>query len=293
MSDSRTDPPNYFSELRLVSWNVLAAPWASPQWYPKEMDASVLGREARDSLVAAALSAFDVDVMCLQETTLPGLEYLLGELGPDYELHFAGNGPELWSNWGAPETPWEPNGTAIVYRRARFTELARGAIDLGSHGNVACWLRLHEVSSDRDLQVVSLHLDSDDKDRRRSELPALFAALHAEGPVIIAGDYNEDTVTSSLDDGFAGLGDPFFERGFSDVFADLGRREPTHPYARPGDDFAPLAIIDHFLVRGIEAVDAEVIDAGVWTIDSPVRRIEELLRRTGADHLALRATVAL
>ena len=55
--------------------------------------------------------------MCLQETTPPDLAVVLERLGGGYEAHQTSNGPELWSNWSTAEHPWEPNGTAIVWRR--------------------------------------------------------------------------------------------------------------------------------------------------------------------------------
>jgi endonuclease/exonuclease/phosphatase family metal-dependent hydrolase len=249
------------------------------------MEPALLRRDARSQLVADALESFDADVLCLQETTPVDLEFVQQRLGHRYELQFATNGPELWSNWGAPETPWEPNGTAVLFRAERFDELDRGSIELGPHGNVATWVRVHDRSNDDELQVVSLHLDSDDRDRRRAELPALFGAIAPAGAVIIAGDYNEDTITSDL-------GASFFDRGFVDVLDAVGRREPTHPYARPGDEWAALATIDHVLVRDLLPVGGEVVDAGVWAVEVPGERIEALLRHTGSDHLALRAEVA-
>ncbi len=274
------------NELKLVTWNVLAAPWASPIWYPAEMDSTVLDRQTRTALVAKALRNFDPDVICLQETTPPDLAYILRALGEGYAFHFASNSKELWANWGASETPWEPNGTAVILRSDRFIESASGEIELGPHGNVATWVRLVDVSNGKQIQIVSAHLDSDDDDRRRSELPALFDAISTSGAVVIAGDYNEDTIST-------GFGEPFFERGFADVFALLDNRLPTHPYFRPGDDLADRATIDHILVREVHAVTCDVIDVGIWSLEPAEKRMEELLRRTGSDHLALTVSLTL
>jgi endonuclease/exonuclease/phosphatase family metal-dependent hydrolase len=275
--------------LRLVSWNILAAPWAGPQWYPRDMDRAVLDRVGRRARIAAAIQSLGPDLCCLQEATPADLDVIRCGLGDRWQAHFASNGPSLWSNWGSPEIEWEPNGTAIVWDADRITCLEQGTIDLGPHGNVATWAQLCDTSAAREAIVVSLHLDSDDPDRRRAELVPLFAAIDDAAPdgvaVVIAGDYNEDTIDAGASSG--SFGGEFFDRGFDDALARLGRHDPTHAYARPGDDWAALATIDHVMVRGVAATDGRVVDAGLWDIESAATRMEACLRRTGSDHLAL------
>jgi endonuclease/exonuclease/phosphatase family metal-dependent hydrolase len=270
--------------ISIVTWNVLAAPWAGAQWYPQGMDPTVLERAGRAARVGAALATLDVDLMFLQETTPTDLVASLAVVGDGWSVHSASNGSDLWSNWGSPETPWEANGPALAFRDERFDEIERGVIDLGPHGNVAPWVRLRDRVDDTILQAVSVHLDSDDPARRLAEIDPLLAGIDGD-VVVVAGDCNEDTVTGAI-------GRPLFAAGFVDVLAELGRREPTFPYARPGDDWELLCLLDHVLVRGLTPRDGEVLDAGTWSVDDPNERIGELLRRTGADHLAVRALVA-
>ncbi len=184
--------------FRVVSWNVLAAPWALPQWYPKQMDARLLDRVDRRELVAAALRGLQPDVCCLQEVTPPDLDVMLTAFDRP-ESHFVSHGQELWANWGSAEVPWEPNGTAVIWNADRFDVIARSHVELGPHGNFAAVVDLRDGSLDRTQRVVSVHLDSDDADRRRSEIPRLLAACADPPVVVIAGDYNEDTVTSGSD----------------------------------------------------------------------------------------------
>ena len=68
--------------ISVVTWNVLAAPWAAPAFYPPDLDAALLERGARAHLVGTLLASLDVDVMCLQETTPPDLGVVLECLGP-------------------------------------------------------------------------------------------------------------------------------------------------------------------------------------------------------------------
>ena len=98
------------------------------------------------------------------------------------------------------------------------------------------------------------------------------------------GDCNEDTTGTDLAAILA-------EHEFLDALTVVGNGEPTHPIARPSDDYAPLARLDHVLVRGAAVAAGRVVDADVWTLDGPGTRMIEGLRRTGSDHLAVVATV--
>jgi endonuclease/exonuclease/phosphatase family metal-dependent hydrolase len=268
--------------LTLVTWNVLAAPWAAPGFYPAELDAALLDRNVRADLVAARLASLDADVMCLQETTPPDLAVVLERLGNGYEVHQTSNGPELWSNWSTPERPWEPNGTAIVWHRDAFTEVRQGSVELSDDANLATTIDAQHVGSGRRFRVMSIHLDADEPEYRRVQLPVALAAFAPdpgrETVDVIAGDCNEDTVNTDL-------GTLCRDHGFDDALTELDRLEPTHPYARPADDYAPLARLDHVLVRGARPVEGWVVDSDVWAVPDPGRRLAEHLRVTGSDHL--------
>ena len=274
------------SPLTLVTWNVLAAPWAAPEFYPADMDPSWLDRAARADLTGALLASLNADVVCLQETTPPDLAVVLRRLGTEYLHHAAPNGRDVWSKWSTPEVPWEPNGTAIVWRRDAFTDVVTDALMLTDDGNVATVVCARQVSSDRPIRIMSVHLDADDPALRRRQLPvALDAFAPAESTVdVVAGDCNEDTIATDL-------GRICHEREFWDALTQLGRLEPTHPYARPSDDYAPLARLDHVLVRGAEPHRGAVIDSDVWGVENPGERLGEHLRRTGSDHLPVVVTV--
>ncbi len=274
----------------VLSWNVLAAPWASPRWYPEGMDAEVLERGRRVELATAILQGIPHDLACLQETTPPDLARLRD---PRYDVHAADNDASLWSSWSTPEATWEPNGPAVMWRRDRFVDVETGAFDLGDHGNRAAWIRAREPRRSHTLRVVSVHLDADDRDRRRAELARLLEWCRPEPGVtdIVAGDLNADTVATSLAP--SGIADLVAAAGFVDALVSVGRRAPTHPYARPTDEYASLATIDHVLVRNGTAIDGAVVDSDVWTIDDPAARLEATLRRTGSDHLPIVSSIAL
>jgi endonuclease/exonuclease/phosphatase family metal-dependent hydrolase len=273
------------TQLTVVSWNVLAAPWAAPAYYPDGMDPAVLDRVVRRELVAGRLAELDADVVCLQETTPADLAAIVAALGPGCGVHDAPNGRELWAGWTTAELPWEPNGTAIVWRSDRVAEVATGALTLSNDGNVATAITARV--GDTDVHVVSVHLDVDQPAVRREQLRVACAGLNGRaGATVIAGDCNEDTIGTDL-------GAIASEHGFVDALTAAGNTDPTHPLARPTDDYAPLARLDHVLVRGATVASGRVVDADVWSVDGPGDRMVEGLRRTGSDHLAVIATLTL
>ena len=201
-------------------------------------------------------------------------------------MHAVPNGQELWANWATPELPWEPNGTAVAWRRDAFTDAVAGRLPLGG-GNVATTAELTHTSGAR-VRVVSVHLDVDHPELRRTQLATVLATLPAADGTfdLVAGDCNEDTAGTDL-------GAIVADAGFVDVLDELEVVAPTHPYARPGDDWTALARLDHVLVRGAVPMAGQVVDAGTWAVEIPGIRMAELLRRTGSDHDAVVATVEI
>ena len=280
-------------ELTVVTWNVLAAPWAAAEHYPADMDPALLDRTARGGLVASVLASLDAEVMCLQETTPPDLARLCAQLGDEYGVAAAPNGAALWSSWSTDAVPWEPNGTAVVWRRDAFTDVVTGEVVLSVDGNVATTMRACHVGSGGHVRVMSVHLDADSPALRRAQLPVALAAFEGDGQSdhgvvdldIVAGDCNEDTVGTDL-------GAAAEHHDFRDALNGLGNFDPTHPYARPSDDYAPIARLDHVFVRGATPLAGRVVDSDVWDIVVPASRLGEHLLRTGSDHLPVIVTVA-
>ncbi len=272
-------------EVRVVTWNVLAAPWAAPAFYPDGMDPALLDRRTRTELVAKTVRSIDADVLCLQETTPIDLATVLLELDGRYDHHAVPNGPELWANWSTPVVPWEPNGTAVLWRRGRFDAVARGGVELSSDGNVATWVELTGPGGAQ-FRIMSVHLDADDLTIRRAQLPVALAAFAAEpGTVdVVAGDCNEDA-------GAGDLGAKLDHAGFVDALSVLGITNPTHPYARPGDGWEALARLDHVMLRGVTPAAGAVLDFGTWTTEIPGDRMAALLAATGSDHNPVAVTL--
>ena len=68
--------------INIASWNVLAAPWASPQHYPHDLDVALLERAGRNDRLAARLRDLGDrrDIWCFQEVTEPELTMLCSAL---------------------------------------------------------------------------------------------------------------------------------------------------------------------------------------------------------------------
>ena len=277
-------------ELTVVTWNVLAAPWAAREHYPVEMDPELLDRTVRAGLVASVLARLDADVVCLQETTAPDLAATRAQLGDVYDVAAAPNGASLWSNWSTAAVPWEPNGTAVLWRRTAFSDVFTGEVELCADGNVATTIRARHVGSGAFIRIMSVHLDADSPELRRAQLPLALAASEAEGHSdhgvidIVGGDCNEDTVGTDL-------GVAVQHHGFCDALSELANFDPTHPYARPSDDYAPIARLDHVFVRSATPLAGRVVDSDVWDIVVPAARLGEHLLRTGSDHLPVTVTL--
>ena len=251
--------------LTVLSWNVLAAPWAAPAYYPAEMDTALLERGRRRDLVARQVAALGADLVCLQETTAVDLLAIVAALGGAYVAHSAPNGSELWASWATAELPWETNGTAVLWRPERFEAVETGALALSDDGNVATTFAARVAGTGTSVTARSVHLDVDHPELRRAQLRVALGELTTADLVVVAGDCNEDTIGTDLERIAADL-------DFADALTAVGNTEPTHPLARPSDDYAPLARLDHVLVRGAVPVAGRVVDADVWTVDGPGAR---------------------
>lgn len=267
--------------LTVATWNVLAAPWAAPAFYPAGMDPALLDRRTRAERTRSVLQSLGADVVCLQETTPPDLVRPLEDgLDLQFDVHAAPNGRRLWSNWSTPDVPWEPNGTAILWRRGALVDVETGEVALSDDGNIAATLTARHAASGATVRVVSVHLDADQPERRYRQLSVALSAFDAARAVIdvVAGDCNEDTVGTSLSSAIADF-------GFQDALSGVGNSDPTHPYARPSDDFASVGRIDHIFVRGERPTRGWVVDSDVWNIERASERLTAHLARTGSDHL--------
>src|SRR3990172_6686083 len=125
------------TEIKIVAFNVLAAPWASPLYYPSS-SLPYLDRNYRVQKTIAVLQnlSVDTDVFCLQETTPVEFQLIANSL-PDYLGLQANHASTYWSQWVTEVPPWELNGNAILVKKSKFKDVKLSDIALSSSGNHA------------------------------------------------------------------------------------------------------------------------------------------------------------
>ena len=274
----------------MVTFNVLAPVWAAPDWYPPEMDMSLLDAGYRRARITAFLAsrAADTDVFCLQEVQESELPAFLAALGSGFTGTMAHNDRDWWSNWVVPSIPWAPNGSAIAVRRQASSNLSFRDIPLSGDGNHAELVEGVHKATGRRFRAASIHLDSDVEANRGREARALMAALPpAAGTTdVVCGDFNEDAVTGKA-------GGIVRRAGFLDVLDAVGNHEPTHPWSSSYNGATRWATIDHLTVRGARPLSGDVLDFGGLSISDELTRIESNLRTTGSDHYPVAGAAGL
>ena len=272
-------PPN--AQLGMVTFNVLAPVWAAPDWYPPEMDMSLLDAADRRARITSFLAsrAADTDVFCLQEVQESEFPAFLAAVGSGFAGAMSHNDRDWWSNWVVPEIPWAPNGTAIMVRRQAFSNLVFRDIALSGDGDHAELVEGVHRATSRRFRAASIHLDSDKEANRGREARSLMSQLPpAAGAIdIVCGDFNEDSVTGTA-------GGVVKRAAFVDVLDAVGNREPTHPWSSSFNGATRWAIIDHLTVRGAQPLSGDVLDFGGLSIPDELTRIESNFRTTGSDH---------
>ena len=281
-------PPN--ARLGMVTFNVLAPVWAAPDWYPPEMDMSLLDAAYRRPRITSFLAsrAADTDIFCLQEVQESELPAFLAALGGGFAGAMSHNDRDWWSNWVVPEIPWGPNGTAIIVRRQAFSNLTFRDVPLSGDGNHGELVEGVHKATGRRFRAASIHLDSDVEANRGREARAVMAELPpAPGTTdLVCGDFNEDSVTGTA-------GGVVRRAGFVDVLDAVGNREPTHPWSSSYNGATRWAIIDHLTVRGAQPLNGDVLDFGGLSISDELTRIESNFRTTGSDHYPVAGAAGL
>ena len=274
-------PPPRDAEIGMVTFNVLAPVWAAPDWYPPDMDMSLLDADYRRARITSFLSsrAADTDIFCLQEVQESEFPAFLAALGGGFTGAMSHNDRDWWSNWVVPEIPWAPNGTAIIVRRQAFSNLVFSDIALSDDGNHAELVEGVHTATGRRFRAASIHLDSDVEANRRREARSLMSQLPSASNTtdVVCGDFNEDSVTGTV-------GGVVQRAGFVDVLAAVGNREPTHPWSSTYNGATRWAIIDHLTVRDAQPLSGDVLDFGGLSIADELTRIESNFRTTGSDH---------
>ena len=201
--------------LRVVSFNIA---------YAIEIDRAI-------EVLRESESLRDPDILALQEMDTPGTERIARALGMSAVYFPSGVHPKHERDFGcAVLSPWplEEPRKLVLPHGARVSGLRRAAVSATV------------VRGSQRIRVYSLHLPSPlaiSGGSRREQLRALAAdAASAEGPVVIAGDFNSHGKVEEL-----------AKAGFAWVTRDVGA---TARFRLLGIGLAGLSY-DHVLAKGL------------------------------------------
>jgi len=206
------------SPLRVVSFNIA---------YAIEIDRAIEVLRETEALR-------DPDILALQEMDAPGTERIAKALGMNAVYFPSGVHPKYERDFGcAVLSPWplEESRKLVLPHGARVSGLRRSAVSAVV------------VRGAQRVRAYSLHLPSPlaiSGGSRKAQLRALAAdATSADGPVVIAGDFNSHGKVEEL-----------AKAGFAWVTKDLG---DTARLRLLGIGLAGLSY-DHVLARGLRPV---------------------------------------
>ncbi len=282
-------PPSN-ADIKIVSFNILAPCWASPNLYPPS-STPLLDRVIRRDRIIAFLQqqASTTPIVALQETTEVELGYIKNALKNQYDMYAAYHSPSYWSNWITIDPPWEKNGVAILVKKGYLTNVTFQDIALSDSGNHSAYLQGKLKSNpQKAIRIASVHLDSDKSYNRDRELKALLQIMTpVPGSIdIIAGDFNFEINNGNLKTDLVAA-------GFKDVLTTLGIDEPTHPFSSTYYKTSNFTDIDHVLVRNATPVAGQVFNFNLWNLypTNEEARINANFTISGSDHFPVTGTV--
>lgn len=278
-SSKITKKPNLF----VMSLNVLAPCWASPDFYSPAI-APYLDTKARRQQIIHFLNSISdkADIIALQETTANEFNYYKEALESKFYSFQAYHDKDYWSDWISPDIPWEPNGVAIFVKKSTFSQVSFQDLALTNDGNHSAYFEGALCSTGEKIRAASIHLDTALDSNRYLELSTLMTLMPPASDVydIIAGDFNYGTQSAPIQE-------VLMNNHFIDVLYFLNKEEWTHPFDNQGD--INSGIIDHIISRNLTPIDGQVISSNLWELypnDEDLRAIGNL-KLTGSDHFPL------
>lgn len=283
-------PPQPNQQIKVLTFNILAPCWASPDYYPATAGAYLDRVYRRGKIINFLKSKPTVDVISLQEVTQVEYGFIKDALKKDYISFQSLHSPTYWTDWITANPPWEPNGNAVFLKKSRFTGIVFQDIALSDSGNHAVYAQAKDVNTNKKVRIAGIHLDSDHSYNRERELKALFAIMTPLAGVtdIVAGDFNIDISYTSLQQDIV-------KANFINVLAALGINEVTSPYSSTYYAHAKFGVIDNIIVRNGQALDGAVISNGLFQLYPATKdedpRVTLNMQITGSDHFAVEGTL--
>ncbi len=277
---------SFAATLKVVTFNILAPPWASLDGYP-DSAAPFIDRIYRRGVIINNLNQLkdSTDVISLQETTPVEFGYISAAL-KDFTGFQVTHDPEYWSNYITEDPPWEPNGVAILVKKSVFKNIAFSDQALSESGNHGAFMTAVHKATNKKVRIVSVHLDSDHGGNRNKEMGAALELVPLPSTSIdmIVGDFNSNPEQGNYAVDLTSL-------GFKDVLDAIGNNEATHPYAASYNSNSHYRDIDHIVVRNAIPGSGDVVDYNLYSLYPVVpgnlyedQRITANMQMTGSDH---------
>lgn len=283
------------SSISIISFNILASVYASPDYYPDEC-APYLDTSNRSIVINKFLFNCNYDIIGLQEVTQTEYAILMATLDNKYTSCFFPHDETYCNEWMDPENT-QPNGNAIFLANAMFKDTIWSDIRLASGNHVVSCLT--NTISNIKLRITNIHLDGDDMECRRKEYLELLDQLSFDPDMIdiVLGDFNDGLILIDIAKQYpirasaTGRNDGYH-------FKDAINSVLTYSMAGAAKTKQP---IDHITYRyGKDlTVTASVLDKNMW-IDYPVLNEHDplcgprccmCLELYGSDHIPVAATL--
>lgn len=272
--------------LKIVSFNILAPCWADPNIYPQE-SLPFLNRISRRDTIINFLLSTSADIIALQEVTLIEFGFIKDKLDL-YQGFQSFHSPSHWSKYITSNPPYEQNGNAIFLKKSVFKNIKFTDVLLdGANGNHAAVLLVDHKETNKNMRLLSVHLDSDHAYNRKIQLDAILKLIpkNAGCVDIICGDFNIDVTKSNLQQ-------DIIKANFITGFDNLG---PTSPYLGKYYSNSVYGPIDAILVRNCVVSNAGIYNFGIFELypnkKDEVNRIIEGLKKCGSDHFPVSSVV--
>lgn len=282
---------------RVLSWNIMAPCWTSPDSYPASC-VDLLDTDLRRQRVIAFLQQQHdaYDLFCLQEVQESEYDQLaLALVTVGFVGYVVYHDRDYWSAWRTSNTTaWERNGVAVFCKARTIQMVSAHDTPLTRSGNHCLVMQMvHTLHQELPpLRLTCLHLDADDEDVRGREALELLRILGScpDGTIdLLAGDFNLNFSTKTYH-----YIDIFQHTEFRDCLHAVGHSVPTHPFLDTVSSTPDDAVLDHLMVRDGVTRSATVFDFGLWTTfpDDQDARVHAALEACGSDHFPIAASIA-
>ena len=292
--------------IKVLTFNVLAPCWASPQYYPASSLPKLERVYRRNRIIAFLNQAVSsgVGIIALQEVQIDEYPYYYSALKTLFEGFNSYHDDQYWSSWITTDPPFARNGNALFLRRDLFANWQFSDKALSDGGNHCVYATAQDKILGRNFRIASIHLDSDNSSRRNNELTALFSSLPVQSNTvdIVAGDFN-----AALSSG--NLSNLMKQHAFYNALDVANIAEQTHPFTTSYNRNTNWGPIDHIAYRnasiggrisatndGMPTIDNGVVDFNVWkTYPSgatyEAERINKNFDNCGSDHFPVVSTL--